>query len=75
MAALLARLYTLQALDRARQLGVEALRRIPRGAEALPRFERYLGEHGVDLIEERRRAADAVYEADGYPLSAGVRAA
>ncbi len=75
VAALLARLYTLQALDRARQLGVEALRRIPRGAEALPRFERYLGEHGVDLIEERRRAADAVYEADGYPLSAGVRAA
>lgn len=69
VAATLARLYAFGAVDRARELGVEALRRIPRGKEALPRFQAYVADHGVDLVELRRRAAAAVYEADGYPLS------
>ena len=68
VAATLARLYAFGAVDRARDLGVEALRRIPRGKEAMPRLQAYLAEHGVDLIELRRGAAEAVYEADGYPL-------
>ncbi|HRN19074.1 MAG TPA: acyl-CoA dehydrogenase family protein [Trueperaceae bacterium] len=67
-ATLLARIYAFAAVDRARDLGVEALRRIPRGKEAMPRLQAYLAEHGVDLIELRRGAAEAVYEADGYPL-------
>jgi len=67
-ATLLARIYAFAAVDRARDLGVEALRRIPRGKEAMPRLQAYLAEHGVDLIELRREAAEAVYEADGYPL-------
>src|SRR5690606_38888147 len=41
-AALLARLYAFRAVDRARDLGTEALRRIPRGKEALPRLQSYL---------------------------------
>ena len=68
-AAVMARLYAFAAVDRARDLGTEALRRIPRGNEAMPRFQAYLKDHGVDLIELRRSAADAVYAADGYPLS------
>jgi alkylation response protein AidB-like acyl-CoA dehydrogenase len=68
VALLLARLYTFAAVDRARDLGTEALRRIPRGKETLPRFHAYLAEHGVDLVELRRQAAQAVYAADGYPL-------
>lgn len=68
-AALLARLYAFRAVDRARELAVEALRRIPRGAEAMPRLHAYLPEHGADLIELRREAAQLTYEADGYPLS------
>ncbi|MCO5173891.1 MAG: acyl-CoA dehydrogenase family protein [Trueperaceae bacterium] len=68
VALLLARLYTFAAVDRARDLGTEALRRIPRGEETLPRFHAYLAEHGVDLVELRRQAAQAVYAADGYPL-------
>jgi alkylation response protein AidB-like acyl-CoA dehydrogenase len=68
-AAVLARLYAFAAVDRARDLGTEALRRIPRGNEAMPRFQAYVKDHGVDLIELRRSAADAVYAADGYPLS------
>ncbi len=67
-AALLARIYALRAVDRARELGVEALRRIPRGKEAMPRLQAYLPDHGVDLIALRREAAQAVFEADGYPL-------
>jgi len=67
-AALLAKLYTFKAVDRARDLGTEALRRIPRGKGALPRLQAYLAEHGQDLIELRRQAAELVYEADGYPL-------
>src|SRR5690606_11818004 len=74
VAASAAGLYLFQAVDRVRELGREALRRIPRGSEALPRFENYLPEHRVDLIESRRRLAAAVYEADGYPLKSGVRA-
>ncbi len=68
-AAVMARLYAFAAVDRARDLGTEALRRIPRGNEAMPRFQAYVKDHGVDLIELRRSAADAVYAADGYPLS------
>jgi hypothetical protein len=67
-ATLLARLYAFRAVDRARDLGTEALRRIPRGREALPRLQAYLAEHGVDLIQLRRDAAQAAYEAGGYPL-------
>lgn len=69
VAALLARLYAFRAVDRARDLGTEALRRIPRGKEALPRLQAYLADHGQDLIELRRKAAAEVYEADGYPLA------
>lgn len=68
-AALLARLYAFRAVDRARDLGTEALRRIPRGKEALPRLQSYLAEHGQDLIALRRDAAALVRDADGYPLS------
>ena len=63
-----ARLVAFEAVDRARAPAREALRRIPGGAEALGRLEAYLGEHGADLIEERRRAADLAFEAGGYPL-------
>ena len=68
-AALAARLYLLRAVDRARQAGREALGRIPRGEQALPRFLGYLSEHQADLIALRRSLAEAVYEADGYPFS------
>jgi hypothetical protein len=64
----LATLYAFSAVDRARPRAVEALRRIPRGAEALPRLHAYLPDPGVDLIALRRRVADAVYDADGYPM-------
>lgn len=63
-----ARLVAFEAVDRARIRGREALRRIPRGPEALGRLDAYLPEHGVDLIEERRRAAALAFEAEGYPL-------
>src|SRR5690606_18939391 len=63
----LATLYTYAAVDSARALALEALRRIPRGQEALPRLHAYLPEHGVDLIALRRRVAEAVYDHDGYP--------
>jgi len=66
--ALLARLYAFGAVDRGRALAVEALRRIPGGAEAMPRLNAYLADHGVDLIALRRRAAQAALDADGYPL-------
>jgi hypothetical protein len=68
-ATLLAQLYAFRAVDRARDLGTEALRRIPRGKEALPRLQAYLAEHGQDLIELRRQAASLVYDAEGYPLN------
>src|SRR5690606_34962144 len=68
VAFVLANLYAFSAVDRARPLAAEALRRIPRGLEALPRLETYLPDHGVDLIALRRRNAEAVYAADGYPL-------
>lgn len=67
-AALLARLYAFTAVDRARPLAAEALRRIPGGAQAQGRASAYLKEHGVDLIGLRRDAARAVLAADGYPL-------
>ena len=67
-AALLASAYAFTAVDRARGLAQEALRRIPRGMEALARANAYLPDHGQDLIALRRAVAEAVYDADGYPL-------
>ena len=57
--ALLARLYAFSAVDRARLLAVEALRRIPNGALQVARLDTFLSEHGVDLIGLRREVADA----------------
>lgn len=69
VAGLLARLYAFEAVDRARVLGAEALRRASRGGRwALARLEAYLPDHGQDLIALRREAAEAVYAADGHPL-------
>jgi hypothetical protein len=65
-AALLAKLYTFEAVDRARQLGTEALRRIPNGKAMIEKLQSYLKEHSVDLIEMKRQVAKDVYEAQGY---------
>jgi len=67
-AALLARHYAFAAVDRARSLATEGLRRIPDGAEARARLATYLPDHGVDLIALRRQVAEHSYRADGYPL-------
>lgn len=69
IAALLARLFSFEALDRVRDFGTEALRRIPgKAANNINKLNIYLPEHGVDLIALRREAAQASYDADGYPL-------
>ncbi len=68
-AAKLARLYTFGAVDEARAWGLEALRRIPGGGKHMGKLHAYLAEHGVDLIELRREAAQDAYEAGGYPLA------
>jgi len=73
VAALAAHLYLVRAVERARLAGREALGRIPRGAQALPRFLAYLAEHNADIIGLRRSLADAVYEADGYPFAIAAR--
>ncbi len=66
----LARLYAFEAVDRARPLATEALRRLGQsGAAAAGAVASYLEEHGQDLIALRRAAADMTYEADGYPLA------
>ncbi len=65
---LLSRLYALAAVDRARELAAVALRRIPGAAASRALTDAYLADHGVDLIALRRQAAEAVYEANGYPL-------
>ena len=67
-ASLLARLYALGAVDRARVLAAEGLRRIPGGADMRAVLEGHLPEMGEDLIGLRRLAADAVLERGGYPL-------
>lgn len=67
-AALLARAATFGAVDQARGWAQEALRRIPRGRDAMARVAAYLPEHGVDLIAARREVAAAVLDADRYPL-------
>ncbi|MDQ3396881.1 MAG: acyl-CoA dehydrogenase family protein [Deinococcota bacterium] len=70
VAATLARLYAFAAVDKARVDGAEALRRIPgKVSENTGKVSEYLPEHGVDLIELRREAAAAVYEARAYPLA------
>lgn len=68
-AALLAKLYTFEGVDRARQFGTEALRRIPNGKAMIRKLQSYLKEHGVDLIEMKRQVAKDVYEAQGYLFS------
>jgi alkylation response protein AidB-like acyl-CoA dehydrogenase len=65
-ATTLAKLYTFESVDRARQLGTEALRRIPNGKAMIGKLQHYLKEHGVDLIELKRQVAKDVYEARGY---------
>jgi alkylation response protein AidB-like acyl-CoA dehydrogenase len=62
----LANVYTFEALDRARQLGTEALRRIPNGKAMIKKLQAYLPEHNVDTIEAKRQIAKDVYEARGY---------
>ncbi len=64
----LARQYAFAAVDRARPLLQEALRRIPEGSASRGRLDAYLAEHGVDLIALRREAAEACYQANGYPI-------
>jgi alkylation response protein AidB-like acyl-CoA dehydrogenase len=65
-AALLAKLYTYEGVDHVRQLGTEALRRIPQGNAMMGKLQGYLKEHGTDLIELKRQTAKNVYEARGY---------
>ncbi|MBX3143482.1 MAG: acyl-CoA dehydrogenase family protein [Trueperaceae bacterium] len=66
--AAMARLYTFAAVDKARELAAEALRRIPNGRAGKPLTDAYLADHGVDLIALRRQVAEQVYQADGYQL-------
>lgn len=68
-AARLAKLYTFDAVDRARNYGTEALRRVPNGGAMIGKLNAYLQEHSVDLIELRREIAKDAYEVSGYPLS------
>ena len=68
-AAKLAKLYTFDAVDRAKGYGTEALRRVPNGSAMIGKLNSYLDEHGVDLIELRREIAKDAYEASGYPLA------
>jgi alkylation response protein AidB-like acyl-CoA dehydrogenase len=65
---LLAELYAFGAVDRARLLAAEASRRLPEPGAHGERLAGYLPEHGRDLIELRRQAAEAAYGAGGYPL-------
>jgi alkylation response protein AidB-like acyl-CoA dehydrogenase len=62
----LANVYTFEAVDHARQLGTEALRRIPNGKAMIKKLQAYLPEHNVDVIEIKRQVAKDVYEAQGY---------
>lgn len=67
-ASLLARIYAFDAVDQARQLAVEALRRIPQGSALLGTLLAHLPEAGVDLIGLRRDAAQLSVAAAGYLL-------
>lgn len=67
-AGLLARLYAFDAVDRGRQLAVEALRRIPQGSALQGTLLGHLPEAGVDLIQLRRDAAGRSVAAGGYLL-------
>ncbi len=73
-ADVLARLFAFEAVDRARSLATEALRRAGHGGPAAVSVDAYLADHGQDLIALRRAAAELTYEADGYPLARGRRA-
>ncbi len=64
----LARLYVFRAVDDARQLASEALRRIPSGFEHSARVAGFLPDHGVDLIGLRREIADRALEKGSYLL-------
>lgn len=64
----LARLYAFSAVDRARLLAQEALRRIPQGSAQAQRVAGFLPEHGVDLIGLRRELGAAAQEKGGYLL-------
>ncbi|HEX7002819.1 MAG TPA: acyl-CoA dehydrogenase family protein [Trueperaceae bacterium] len=65
---LLARAYAFSAVDRARILAAEALRRIPGGVDHRQALAAHLPEHAVDVIGLHREAAGAAFERDGYPL-------
>ena len=67
-AGALARLYAFAAVDRARQLAGEALRRIPSGSAHVAKVAAYLPDHGVDLIGLRRGIADMALDKGGYLL-------
>lgn len=64
----LARLYAFSAVDSARQLAAEALRRIPSGSVHAGRVAAYLPDHGVDLIGLRREIADEALDKGAYLL-------
>jgi alkylation response protein AidB-like acyl-CoA dehydrogenase len=68
-AALFARLYTFGAVDSARNAAMESLRRIPGGVDHVRALRAHLPEHGQDLVQLRREAAEATYRSNGYPLS------
>ncbi len=72
-ADVLARLFAFEAVDRARSLATEALRRAGHGGPAAVSVDAYLADHGQDLIALRRAAAELTYAADGYPLARGRR--
>lgn len=65
-AGLLARLYALSAVDRARLLALEALRRVPGGSAQVALLDAYLPDHGVDLIGLRREIARESLARGGY---------
>ncbi|WP_135256026.1 acyl-CoA dehydrogenase family protein [Thermus caldilimi] len=72
VAGAMARLYLLQALDRAQAGALSVLPRLVEGDEARVVYSaaRRLTKHEpVDLVALRREVAEAVLEAEGYPIS------
>ncbi|MFX8824936.1 hypothetical protein ABTM64_20640 [Acinetobacter baumannii] len=71
VAPAMARLYLLQALDRAQAWALSVLPRLVEGDEARVVYSaaRRLTKHEpVDLVALRREVAGAVLEAEGYPI-------